>query len=141
MSDSDLARFIDAQDLVFQRVIDELSLGKKQTHWIWFIFPQLRGLGWSPKAVLYGIENLDEAGRYLSHPILGERLRRCVRLMLSHKHKTAFEILGSPDDLKFRSCLTLFLTAGQNDEDLELFTEALDVFFDGESDPLTISAI
>ena len=141
MSDPDLARFIDAQDPVFQRVIDELSLGKKQTHWIWFIFPQLRGLGWSPKALHYGIENLAEASRYLSHPILGERLRRCISLMVSHKHKTAFEILGTPDDLKFRSCLTLFLKAAVNDEDKELFNEALDQFFDGESDPLTISKI
>jgi uncharacterized protein (DUF1810 family) len=119
MADSDLIRFLDAQDHIYAQVVEELTKGRKQTHWMWFIFPQLAGLGRSTMAQHYAIRDLDQARRYLVDSILGPRLRQAVRLMIDHKGKSAFEILGSPDDLKFRSCLTLFREAalGNSDRD------------------------
>ena len=108
MTEADLLRFANAQAPVYSQVVKELTAGCKRTHWMWFIFPQLRGLGHSAMAQHYAIFNLDQAVRYLADPILGSRLRQHVRLMMAHKSKSALEILGSPDDLKFRSCLTLF---------------------------------
>ena len=109
--DPDLAdtldRFITAQDPVFDAVLAELRAGAKRTHWMWFIFPQRRGLGRSAIADFYGLRDADEARAYLAHPVLGPRLLQCVDILLSHD-KTAREILGSPDDLKLCSCLTLF---------------------------------
>ena len=93
---------------VYARVTDELTRGRKQSHWMWFVFPQVAGLGHSAMAQRYAIGDLDEAQRYLDHAILGNRLRETVQLMLRHRDKSALAILGSPDDLKFRSCLTLF---------------------------------
>jgi uncharacterized protein (DUF1810 family) len=122
---------------VRRRVLEELTAGHKQTQWMWFIFPQLAGLGHSVMAERYAIRDLEQAKRYLADPILGDRLRHDVRLMLRHKGKSALQILGSPDDLKFRSCATLFAHAASNEDDRSLFKQALDQFYKGKSDPRT----
>ena len=113
MTDADLIRFVNAHSDVYNQVTDELSKGRKRTHWMWFVFPQLAGLGHSSMARRYAIRDLYQARRYLADPLLGSRLRHDVRLMTSHKGKSAIDILGSPDDLKFRSCLTLFAEAAR----------------------------
>ena len=141
MTEADLIRFVNAQSQVRHRVVEELTKGRKQTHWMWFIFPQLPGLGHSAMAQQYAIRDLDQARRYLADPVLGDRLRRDVRLMLDHKGKTALAILGSPDDFKFRSCLTLFREAAAEKSDRALFAEALDQFYAGESDPRTLDLL
>jgi uncharacterized protein (DUF1810 family) len=141
MTEPDLIRFVDAQAQTYSRVIDELTGGRKRTHWIWFIFPQLAGLGHSATAQRYAIRDLEQARRYLADPFLGGRLRDDVRRMIGHKDKSALEILGSPDDLKFRSCLTLFRQAAFEDSDRMLFTEALDQFYDGKPDPRTLDLL
>jgi len=140
MTDTDLVRFVDAQAFVYEQVVEELTEGRKRTHWMWFIFPQLTGLGHSPMAQRYAIRDLDQAKRYLANPILGSRLRQNVRLLTGHKDKSALEILGSPDDLKFRSCLTLFAEAASNSPDRALFEEALHQFYDGP-DPRTLQLL
>src|SRR6478672_8846533 len=104
----DLQRFVDAQADVYEDVVDELRAGHKASHWMWFVFPQLRGLGHSPTAQHYGIASLDEARAYLAHPVLGDRLRECTRLVLRVDGRNARAIFGSPDDFKFRSCMTLY---------------------------------
>ena len=114
MSDADLDRFVDAQAKVHGQVEKELTDGHKRTHWMWFIFPQLLGLGLSPMAERFAIRNIDEARRYLRHPVLGNRLRDNVRLVLSHNGSSSLSIFGMPDDLKFRSCLTLFREAAED---------------------------
>ena len=108
---------------------------------MWFIFPQLAGLGHSPMARRYAIRDLDQAARYLADPVLGSRLRHDVRLATSHNGKSALEILGSPDDLKFRSCLTLFAAAASDDSDCLLFKQALDQIYGGEPDPRTLELL
>jgi uncharacterized protein (DUF1810 family) len=138
MTEADLMPFVSAQAQVFAGVVEELSNGRKRTHWMWFIFPQLVGLGRSAMAQRYAIRDLDQARRYLADPVLGSRLRQVVRLMMNHEGKSAFEILGSPDDLKFRSCLTLFRQAAAGDSDRMLFTEALTQFYSGEPDMRTL---
>ncbi len=137
MTDPDLVRFVNAQASIHKQVIDELTEGRKRTHWMWFIFPQLAGLGHSPMAQRYAIQDLNQAKRYLADPILGSRLRQDVRLMIGHNEKSAFEIFGSPDDLKLRSCLTLFAEAASNSADRALFELALHQFYDGP-DPRTL---
>lgn len=134
----DLQRFVDAQEGVFDRVCSELRSGRKQSHWMWFIFPQIAGLGRSPMAQHYAISSLDEAKAYLRHPILGPRLRDCTRLVLLVEGRSAHAILGSPDDMKFRSCLTLFGRAAPEDR---IFQDALEKYFDGEEDPLTTAKL
>ena len=141
MTDPDLIRFVDAQDQIYEQVVDELSSGRKRSHWMWFIFPQLAGLGHSTMAQRYAIQDLDQARRYLADAVLGERIRADVRLMLRHKSRSALEILGSPDDLKFRSCLILFRLAASDNSDRILFTEALDQFYGGEPDARTIELL
>jgi uncharacterized protein (DUF1810 family) len=141
MTDSDLVRFLDAQDQIYVQVIEELTSGHKQTHWMWFIFPQLVGLGRSAMAQHYAIRDLDQARRYLADPVLGLRLRRAVKLMNDHQGKSALEILGSPDDLKFRSCLTLFREAASDHSDRELFTNALEQFYRGQPDERTLALL
>jgi uncharacterized protein (DUF1810 family) len=141
MTDPDLIRFLDAQDQIFGHVVDELTLGRKQTHWIWFVFPQVLGLGRSAMAQHYAIRNLDQARRYLADPVLGLRLRQAVKLMNDHQAKSALEILGSPDDLKFRSCLTLFREAASEHSDRELFTNALNQFYQGQPDARTLALL
>jgi uncharacterized protein (DUF1810 family) len=137
MTDADLIRFLDAQDQIHDQVVEELANGRKETHWMWFIFPQLAGLGRSGMAQHYAIHDLDQAKRYLADSILGPRLRQVVQLLINQKGKSAFEILGSPDDLKLRSCLTLFHEAASEDSDRDLFAKALDQFFPGEADGRT----
>jgi uncharacterized protein (DUF1810 family) len=141
MIDSDLVRFLDAQDQIYAQVIEELTSGRKQTHWMWFIFPQLVGLGRSAMAQHYAIRDLDQARRYLGDSILGPRLRQVVKLMIGQKGRSAFEILGSPDDMKFRSCLTLFREAASENSDRTLFTKALDQFYRGQPDGRTLELL
>jgi uncharacterized protein (DUF1810 family) len=141
MTDSDLVRFLDAQDQIYAQVIEELTSGRKQTHWMWFIFPQLVGLGRSAMAQHYAIRDLDQARRYLGDSILGPRLRQVVKLMIGQKGRSAFEILGSPDDMKFRSCLTLFREAASENSDRTLFTKALDQFYRGQPDGRTLELL
>jgi uncharacterized protein (DUF1810 family) len=141
MTETDLIRFVNAQDRIYTQVVAELTDGCKRTHWMWFIFPQLAGLGRSAMAQRYAIRDLDQARLYLADPILGARLREVVRLMIGHRGKTALEILGSPDDLKLRSCLTLFREAASEQSDRELFTRALEQFYRGESDTLTLELL
>ena len=131
MTDADLIRFLDAQDQIYAQVVDELTNGRKLTHWMWFVFPQLAGLGRSAMAHHYAIRDLDQAQRYLADSILGPRLRTAVKLMIDQKGKSALEILGSPDDLKFRSCLTLFREAASENADRLLFSKALEQFYRG----------
>jgi uncharacterized protein (DUF1810 family) len=128
----DLERFVRAQEPVFARVCAELAAGVKQTHWMWFIFPQLRGLGSSPMAQLYAIASLDEARAYLAHPLLGERLRHCTRLVNGLEGRSAQEIFGDPDELKFRSSMTLFARAAGAAR--EPFAQALAKYFAGAED-------
>jgi uncharacterized protein (DUF1810 family) len=133
--------FINAQSDVYNQVTDELTKGRKRTHWMWFIFPQLAGLGRSSMAQRYAIRDLDHARRYLADPLLGSRLCDDVRLMMGHNGKSALDILGSPDDLKFRSCLTLFAKAASDDADRVLFKQALDRFYGGEADGRTMELL
>ena len=132
----DLERFVTAQEPVIATVLQELRAGRKRSHWMWFVFPQLRGLGSSAMAEHYGIASLREARAYLAHPVLGARLRECCGLMLAVPQRSALEILGSPDDLKFRSCCTLFQLAAPGEE---LFGQCLARFYDGVPDPLTLA--
>jgi uncharacterized protein (DUF1810 family) len=141
MPDPDLVRFLDAQDEIYHRVVEELTIGRKRTHWMWFIFPQLAGLGHSPTARHYSIRDLNQAKRYLADPILGARLRQVIQLMIDQKGKSASEILGSPDDLKFRSCLTLFREAAFENPDRTLFSKALNQFYDGQPDDRTVALL
>jgi uncharacterized protein (DUF1810 family) len=141
MTDADLIRFLDAQDQIYQQVVEELAKGRKETHWMWFIFPQLAGLGRSGMAQHYAIRDLDQAKRYLADTILGPRLRHVVKLLTDQKEKAAVEILGSPDDLKLRSCLTLFREAASEDSDRALFAKALDQFYRGEPDGRTLELL
>jgi uncharacterized protein (DUF1810 family) len=119
---SELQRFVDAQDPVYEGVLSELRRGRKDTHWMWFVFPQMKGLGHSANAVRYGIDSQAEAEAYLRHPVLGPRIRECTRLVNQIEGKSIDEIFGYPDDLKFRSCMTLFASAT---EDNAVFVEAL----------------
>ena len=131
-----LDRFVTAQEPVIATVLDELRAGDKRSHWMWFVFPQLRGLGTSSMAQLFGIGSLAEAQAYLAHPVLGARLRECCTLMLQVPQRSAREILGSPDDLKFRSCLTLFWLAEPQEP---LFRACLDRFHEGAPDTRTLA--
>ena len=131
-----LDRFLTAQAPVIAQVLAELRAGRKTTHWMWFVFPQLRGLGTSSMAQLFGIASLEEARAYLAHPVLGPRLRECCALMLQVPQRSAHEILGTPDDLKFRSCLTLFSLADPRES---LFRQGLDRFYGGVPDPRTVA--
>jgi len=133
-----LERFVEAQDRVYNSVLNELALAQKTTHWMWFIFPQLKALGRSPMAKHFGLESLDEALSYLQHPILGSRLVECTQLLLKLPTADVFEIFGSPDDLKFRSCMTLF---GQVVPREPVFGQAIDRFFHGKPDAATLELL
>jgi uncharacterized protein (DUF1810 family) len=135
----DLERFAAAQEPLFDRVLSELRAGRKRTHWMWFIFPQLRGLGRSSMAEHYGISSLAEARAYLAHPILGPRLDLCTRTVLKSNAASLHAIFGSPDDMKFRSCATLFALASE--EDNNPFQGALDLWCDGQPDERTLALI
>jgi uncharacterized protein (DUF1810 family) len=134
-SENDLERFVEAQDAVYDTVRQELRAGRKATHWMWFVFPQLRGLGHSTTARYYGIGSTAEALAYLGHPVLGPHLRECVGLVLGAEGSSAHRIFGSPDDLKFRSSMTLFASVAPASS---IFDQALKRFFAGEPDPLTV---
>lgn len=131
----DLQRFVDAQAPVYPQVVDELRAGRKRSHWIWFIFPQIAGLGSSPTAAEYAISSLDEARAYLRHELLGPRLHECSRLVSAVPGRSIGAIFGSPDDMKVRSSMTLFARASDDNGD---FVEVLNRYFDGEEDPLTL---
>ena len=133
-----LERFVEAQAPVYPQVRAELRAGKKTSHWIWFIFPQLSELGRSATAHYYGIASLEEAVAYWEHDLLGPRLRECAELVLTHAGKAIEEVLGPPDDLKFRSSMTLFELAAPEEP---VFGRALDVYFRGERDGLTLRLI
>lgn len=134
----DLERFVTAQEPVIDAVRTELRAGRKRSHWMWFVFPQLRALGRSATAVRYGIGSLAEARAYLAHPLLGPRLDDCTRLVCAHRGDSIHAILGSPDDMKFRSCMTLFAAA---DPASALFPEALAIFCGSEPDPMTVELL
>lgn len=134
----DLQRFVAAQAPVMPQVLRELAAGRKQSHWMWFVFPQLRGLGSSAMATRYGIAGLAEAKAYLAHPLLGARLREGVGLVTAVPTRSATEILGAVDAQKFRSCLTLFAAADPTEP---CFRAALDRFFDGEADGRTLALL
>jgi len=134
----DLERFVKAQDPVFDQVRSELREGRKRSHWVWFVFPQLKGLGHSWMAERFGIASREEAEAYLAHPVLGPRLRECVRLVNLVEGRSVEGILGYPDDLKFRSSLTLFARVAA---DNEVFRSALKKYFGGELDPLTLERL
>ena len=134
----DLNRFISAQAGVYSTALAELKSGKKRSHWMWFIFPQLNGLGSSTMAMDYSIKSLDEAQEYLLHPILGARLRECTETVLAVEGCTALGIFGYPDDLKFKSSMTLFeAVAGQD----SIFSAALGKYFNGERDSRTLELL
>lgn len=133
--DDTLERFVEAQRGVIDAVRAELAAGRKRSHWMWFVFPQLRGLGRSGTARFYGIASLDEARRYAAHPLLGARLRECAALVLGHAGRLdAHTVFGSPDDLKLRSSMTLFARAAPDEP---LFSAVLDAFYRGVADEAT----
>ena len=133
-----LRRFVDAQANVFEHVVDELREGRKRSHWMWFIFPQIAGLGSSSMAERYAISGRDEAAAYMQHEVLGPRLRRCTELVNQVKNRTVEEIFGYPDNLKFRSSITLFhsMESGQN-----IFHAALEKYFAGKPDFATLALV
>ena len=136
----DLARFVHAQQAGYAAALAELRAGAKRSHWIWFVFPQLRRLGRSATAQKYGITSLEEARAYLAHPVLGPRLRECASVLASHAGRSATDILGYPDDLKVRSSMTLFARAADED-DRAVFRAVLDAFYDGRDDPATLELL
>jgi len=134
-----LSRFVLAQERDYEQALSELRSGRKRSHWIWYVLPQLRGLGISAMSRTYGIESLVEARDYLSHPVLGPRLRACVKAIEQHRGQRIEQILGDIDAVKYRSCLTLF---GRVDEQQpSVFTQALADFFDGQEDPATLQLL
>ena len=134
----DLQRFVDAQDKVIDDVRAELRAGRKRSHWIWFVFPQIEGLGVSSNSQFYALKSLAEAEAYLSHPVLGPRLRECVGLVIAAHDRSLQEIFGEPDATKFRSSLTLFDLAATTDT---IFADALKTFCGGKSDPATLARL
>jgi len=137
-NENDLQRFVDAQEPRIADAMAELRAGRKRTHWMWFVFPQLRGLGHSQMAWHFGIASRDEAAAFLAHAVLGPRLRECVEAVLAVRGRTAHEIFGSPDDLKLRSCLTLFAEVAGGDS---VFDRALRQYFGGQPDPATLDLL
>ena len=133
-----LGRFVEAQNPVFERVCEELRDGEKRSHWMWFIFPQIQGLGHSPMAERFAISSREEAAAYSGHPILGPRLRECTRLVNLVEGRTVSEIFGFPDDLKFHSSMTLFAAVGGENR---VFLEALRKYFAGKQDEKTLRKI
>ena len=131
-----LSRFVSAQEHIFDVALSELRRGRKESHWMWFIFPQLDGLGSSSTARKYAIRSLDEARSYLSHPILGPRLLKCCRAILSVQGKSAANIMGYPDDIKLRSSMTLFSLVAVSDSE---FKEVIEKYFAGQKDPRTLN--
>ena len=133
-----LERFIEAQAPVYDQALAELRAGQKQSHWMWFIFPQIAGLGQSPTSRAFAIQTLDEARAYLAHPVLGARLRESCQAVMNLRGKSAEEIFGAIDTMKLRSCLTLFTEA---DHDEVLFFNLLEKYFDGDADEATLEIL
>jgi uncharacterized protein (DUF1810 family) len=136
----DLERFVKAQGGIYPVALGEIRAGKKRSHWMWFVFPQLAGLGSSPTARTYAIRSLAEARAYLAHPVLGPRLVECVQAANSVRERSAGDIFGYPDELKFRSSLTLFLLAAAAEAKAP-FQRALDKYFDGQGDAFTLGKL
>jgi len=134
----DLARFIEAQEEDYRQALSEIRSGRKRSHWMWYIFPQFQGLGFSPTSQQYSIKSLDEARAYLQHPELGPRLVRCFVTLLELEGRTAHDIFGSPDDMKLRSCATLFAKVSPPGS---VFEQLLVRYFDGKPDDATIRLI
>lgn len=134
----DLERFVQAQDPVYATVLAELRSGHKRTHWMWFIFPQVAGLGHSEMAQRYAIADADEAAAYLAHPVLGARLRACAAIVAGLEERSAEEIFGHPDELKFRSSMTLFADVAPDEA---VFQACIDKYFDGEPDAATLARL
>ena len=133
-----LQRFLDGQLLAYETALKEMKAGEKRNHWIWYIFPQIKGLGYSPNSKYYGISGIEEAKAYLQHPILGPRLREITQEVLGHAGKSIYDIMGAPiDAMKFRSSMTLFDAVAPND----IFAKALNVFFNGKRDHRTLNCL
>lgn len=133
-----LQRFVDAQEHHYADALAEIRNGRKRTHWMWFVFPQIAGLGFSAMSQRYAIESVAEARAYLEHPVLGRRLEEIAQAVLDVPGRTAVEIFGSPDDMKLRSCATLFAQISQPES---IFHRLLDKYFDGEPDERTLLAL
>ncbi len=133
-----LQRFLSAQEGVYQKALAELEAGRKTSHWMWFIFPQLAGLGRSQLAQFYALNDADEARAYLAHPVLGERLTACAKALLRWEGQSATDIMGSPDDLKLRSSMTLFAAVAP---DRPVFAKVLETFFKGKGDTRTLNML
>ncbi len=133
-----MQKFIEAQEVVYQQVLSELEAGRKVSHWMWFIFPQIQGLGRSSTAQYYAIKDTEQAQAYLKHPVLGARLRECAEILLRLKGKTAIDIFGDIDAVKLRSSMTLFsVVAGQD----SVFAKVLKKYFNAEPDALTLQIL
>jgi uncharacterized protein (DUF1810 family) len=142
MSDAfDLQRFVEAQAGVYERVCAELRAGEKRSHWMWFIFPQIKGLGSSPMAVRFAISGMEEARAYLDHAVLGPRLRECTGIVVGVEKRAVGDIFGYPDDMKFHSSMTLFAKAAGAAEEERVFGEALKKYFGGDLDRGTLERI
>ncbi|QJE01377.1 DUF1810 domain-containing protein [Massilia forsythiae] len=137
-TDFNLERFVEAQQGVYDKALAELQAGRKRSHWMWFIFPQVAGLGGSAMAQRYAIASGEEAAAYLAHPLLGPRLRACAAAVASHGERAIGEILDHPDDLKFRSSMTLFADVAPDEA---LFQRCIDQFFGGEPDAATLARL
>jgi uncharacterized protein (DUF1810 family) len=133
-----LQRFVEAQESVYEQVRRELGAGRKETHWIWFVFPQIAGLGQSAMSIRFAIASMDEAKAYLAHPILGPRLRECATIAVEVAGRTAVDIFGSVDAMKFRSSMTLFAAAGP---EFPAFRQCLEKYFAGAPDPATLARL
>ncbi len=135
---NDLQRFLDAQKNDFETALAEIKAGRKRSHWMWYIFPQIAGLGFSAASKFYAIKNKDEAGNYLAHPVLSKRLIEISSALLEIEGKTAHQIFGSPDDMKLKSSMTLF---GALENTNPVFRRVLDKYFDGAQDRRTVELI
>jgi uncharacterized protein (DUF1810 family) len=134
----DLDRFVAAQERTYSRALAELRRGRKESHWMWFVFPQVAGLGFSPTSMRYAIRDLAEARAYLAHPVLGPRLVECCEAVLAVEGRSAHEVFGSPDDVKLRSCATLFAAAAPPGS---VFAALIDKYFQGEPDAKTVTRL
>ena len=134
----DLQRFVQAQNADYDRALLEIKRGKKRSHWMWYIFPQFEGLGFSTTSMRYSIKSMGEAAAYLAHPVLGPRLKECAKAVLGVEGRSAHEIFGSPDDMKLRSCATLFACVSPAGS---VFHQLLDKHFEGRQDPRTLGLI
>lgn len=135
---NDLKRFLEAQQRDYATALAEIKAGRKRSHWMWYIFPQIDGLGYSDMAKRYAIKDLAEATDYLAHPVLGQRLKEITAALLELNNNNAIQVMGSPDDLKLRSSMTLFALVEGNDS---VFDQALKKFFDGHKDPATLQLV